>query len=145
MKTVAWNSGRILFPKLLSLASKGIRPGNIQNLFHCQSWASYHHQTPFDTVFFFLFLAVLGLRCCIQAFSGCGEWRLLFLVDCRLLVVVDGLSCSSAGGIFPELGIEPVSPTLAGSFLTTGPPGKSSILGSCSPIKSPVSRTAPDT
>ena len=23
---------------------------------------------------FFLFLAVLGLRCCARAFSSCGEW-----------------------------------------------------------------------
>ena len=23
------------------------------------------------------FLAVLGLHCCMQAFSGCGEWKLL--------------------------------------------------------------------
>ena len=27
---------------------------------------------------FILFLAALGLHCCAQAFSSCGEWRLLF-------------------------------------------------------------------
>ena len=25
-------------------------------------------------------MAVLGLRCCAQAFSSCGEWELLFVV-----------------------------------------------------------------
>ena len=34
-----------------------------------------------------------------------------------------GLSCSAACGIFPD--IEPVSPALAGGFLSTVPPGKS--------------------
>ena len=36
---------------------------------------------------FYLFLAVLGLHCCVQAFSSCGEWGLLFVVVCKLLVV----------------------------------------------------------
>ena len=39
-----------------------------------------------------------------------------------------GLSCSKAFGIFPNPGIEPVSPALVGKFLTTGPPGKSTIF-----------------
>ena len=26
---------------------------------------------------FYLFLAALGLRCCVRAFSSCGEWGLL--------------------------------------------------------------------
>ena len=39
-------------------------------------------------------------------------------------VVAHGLRCSEACGIFPEPGIEPVSPALAGGFFTTGPPGK---------------------
>jgi len=34
-----------------------------------------------------LFLAALGLHCCVQAFSSCGEQRLLFLVVHGLLVV----------------------------------------------------------
>ena len=32
----------------------------------------------------YLFLAVLGLRCCAQAFSSCGEWGLLSTVGHRL-------------------------------------------------------------
>ena len=29
--------------------------------------------------FIYLFLAVLGLRCCMRAFSSCGEQGLLFV------------------------------------------------------------------
>ena len=36
-----------------------------------------------------------------------------------------GLSCSAACGILPGPGLEPMSPALAGGFLTTVPPGKS--------------------
>ena len=39
----------------------------------------------------YLFLAVLGLRCCAQAFSSCGEWGLLFIVVRRLLIAVASL------------------------------------------------------
>ena len=42
--------------------------------------------------FIYLFLAVLGLRCCAQAFlSSCGERGLLFVVVCRLLIAVASL------------------------------------------------------
>ena len=34
--------------------------------------------------FIYLFLAVLGLRCCTWTFSSCGEWGLLFVVEHRL-------------------------------------------------------------
>ena len=41
------------------------------------------------------------------------------------VVVEHRLSCPEACGILvPRPGIEPVSPALAGKFLTTGPPGK---------------------
>ena len=40
--------------------------------------------------FIYLLLAVLGLRCCVQAFSSCGEWGLLF-VEVRGLLVVASL------------------------------------------------------
>lgn len=63
----------------------------------------------------------------------CGEWGLLFIVVCGLLLhfscgrtqalgaqasvaVGHGLSCSSVCGIFPDQGIEPVPPALAGRF-----------------------------
>ena len=37
--------------------------------------------------FIYLFLAVLGLRCCTRASSSCGEQGLLFVEVCRLLIV----------------------------------------------------------
>ena len=45
----------------------------------------------FKNKFIYLFLAALGLRCCTQAFSSCGEWGLLFVVVCGLLIVVASL------------------------------------------------------
>ena len=47
----------------------------------------------FIYLFIYLFLAVLGLRCCVQAFSSCGEHglSLLFLAVHRLLIVVASL------------------------------------------------------
>ena len=48
-----------------------------------------------DGSFFFfliyLFLAVLGLCCCTRAFSGCGEWGLLFIAVRGLLIAVASL------------------------------------------------------
>ena len=37
-------------------------------------------------------MAALGLRCCAQAFSSCGEWGLLFAVVCGLLIAVASLA-----------------------------------------------------
>ena len=45
----------------------------------------------FFNKFIYLILAVLGLRCCVQAFSSCGERGLLFLVVCGLLIAVASL------------------------------------------------------
>ena len=66
-----------------------------------------------------------GFSCCgAQAlghvgFSSRGTQALTGSVD-----VVDGLRFFVACGIFLDRGIEPVSPTLAGRFFTTEPPGK---------------------
>ena len=94
---------------------------------------------------------MLGLRCCMQAFSSCRERGLLFNAVRGLLIVVAShcrartapgarasvvLACrlSSCGAQacllcsmwdLPRPGIEPISPALAGGFLTTAPPGKS--------------------
>ena len=43
-------------------------------------------------------MAVLGLRCCMQAFSSCGEWWLLFVAVCVLLIVV-ACFCCGAGAL----------------------------------------------
>ena len=40
---------------------------------------------------FYLFLAALGLRCCLRAFSSCREWGLLFVVVCGFLIAVASL------------------------------------------------------
>ena len=42
----------------------------------------------FINLFIYLFLAALGLRCCVWAFSSCGEWGLLFVVVRGLLIAV---------------------------------------------------------
>ena len=45
----------------------------------------------FIYLFIYLFLAALGLRCCAQAFSSCGERGLLFVAVHGLLIVVASL------------------------------------------------------
>ena len=45
----------------------------------------------FKSFTLFFFLAVLGLRCCAQAFSSCGEQRLLFVAVRGLLIAVVSL------------------------------------------------------
>ena len=49
--------------------------------------------TPCFGVFFvfWVFLAVLGLRCCVQAFSSCGEGGLLFVAVHGLLTAMASL------------------------------------------------------
>ena len=42
-------------------------------------------------LFIYLFMATLGLRCCIWAFCSCGERGLLFVVVRRLLIAVASL------------------------------------------------------
>ena len=42
-------------------------------------------------LFIYLFLAVLGLRCCTWAFSSCGGRGLLFVAVLGLLIVVASL------------------------------------------------------
>ena len=49
-----------------------------------------------DSLFFinlsiYSFLAALGLRCCMHAFSSCGEWGLFFVAVRRLLIAVASL------------------------------------------------------
>ena len=42
-------------------------------------------------LFIYLFLAALGLRCCVQAFSSCSKWGLLFVAVRGLLIAVASL------------------------------------------------------
>ena len=89
-----------------------------------------------------LFLVVLGLRCRAQVLCSCSEEGLLLHSSAQASRCT-GLSCgaqalgtraSSCGewaplpcGTWnlPRRGIKPVSPALAGGFLTSLPPGKS--------------------
>ena len=45
----------------------------------------------FNLFFIYLFLAVLGLRCCMWTFSSCGERGLLFVPERGLLIAVASL------------------------------------------------------
>ena len=99
----------------------------------------------FRSLFFFnlyLFLAVLGLRFCVRAFSSCGRRGPLFIAVRGPLTIAASLvaehrlqthrlsSCGSRAQLLcgmwdlPRPGLEPVSPALAGRFSTTAPPGK---------------------
>ena len=96
----------------------------------------------FLTLFIYLFLAALGLRFCARAPSSCGERGPLFIAVRGPLTVAASLvaehrlqmcrlsSCGSRAQLLcsmwdlPRPGLEPVSPALAGRFLTTVPPGK---------------------
>ena len=52
----------------------------------------FHHlDSSLLSFFFFPFLAALGLRCCLQAFSSCSKWGLLFIVVHGLLMSVASL------------------------------------------------------
>ena len=42
-------------------------------------------------IFFVVVVVVLDLHSCMQVFSSCGEWGLLFLAVCGLLTVVTSL------------------------------------------------------
>ena len=108
---------------------------------------------PFDQLSFlqkrtYLLLAALGFCCCVWAFSRCGEWGLLSsssvqaspcsgfsccraqALECRLSSYGAGASLPHSMWNLPRAGIKPVSPVLAGEFLTTGPRVKSWTLSS---------------
>ena len=91
-------------------------------------------------------MAVLGLRFCARAFSSCGKRGPLFIAVRGPLTVTASpvaehklqtrrlSSCGSRAQLLrgmwdlPRPGHEPVSPALAGRFLTTVPPGKPKYL-----------------
>ena len=60
-----------------------------------QKFLSFHLSVTYDffkkNKFIYLFLAVLGLHCCVRVFSSCGEWGLLFVAVCGLLTTVASL------------------------------------------------------
>ena len=58
--------------------------------FCCLCFWEQKAQIPIEYFFLinYLFLAALGLRCCLWTFSSCGEWGLLFVAGRRLLNAV---------------------------------------------------------
>ena len=90
---------------------------------------------------------MLGLRFCARALSSCGKRGPLFIAVRRPLTVATsptaehrlqtrrlsscGSRAQSLRGMWdpPGPGLEPVSPALAGRFLTTAPPGKPPLVG----------------
>ena len=54
-------------------------------------WISGLKKKGFFVCFLFIFLAALGLHCCVQAFSSCSERRLLFVAVHGLLIAMASL------------------------------------------------------
>ena len=77
----------------------------------------------------------MGLCCCVWAFSSCGEQRLLFVAmhgwstSSRHRLSSCGTQAQLPCGMWdlPRPGVEPMLPAFAGGFLTTGPPGMSTL------------------
>ena len=81
---------------------------------------------------FYLFMAVLGLRFCVRAFSSCGKWGPLFIAVRGPLIIAASLvaehrlqmhrlsNCGSRAQLLrgmwdlPRPGLEPVSPAFTG-------------------------------
>ena len=76
-------------------------------------------------LFMGLLLTALGLPCGAEA-SHCSGFSCLEAgaIEPRSVVVVHSLVTTGMWDL-PRPGIEPMSPELAGGFLTTGPPWKS--------------------
>ena len=70
-----------------------------QKLFGCSSFSTWHGNGEWlfflnkFIYFIYLFLAVLGLCCCVWTFSSCGERGLLFFAVHGLLIAVTSLCC----------------------------------------------------
>ena len=94
-------------------------------------------------------MAVFGLRFCARAFSSCGKWGPLFITVHGPLTIAASLvvehrlqtrrlsNCGSRAQLLcgmwdlPGPGLKPVSPALAGRFLTTVLLGKPCLLVFC--------------
>ena len=106
----------------IGLASHGWRGNLIKYVIAQLRGLEFSHSVPPSChLFSYLFLAVLGLCCCAQAFSSCGEQGLLCSC-CTQASHCGGFSRCGAWALVHELSF---LASLAGGFLTTGPPGKS--------------------
>ena len=108
----------------------------------------YWNMEPIKKKIIIIILAVLGLGCCARTLCGCCNrclsllcvgLSLLWLLCCRAQALDHRLSitgsrsqapvaaaCELCCGIWDSPGpwVRPLSPALAGGFLTTGPPQK---------------------
>ena len=132
----------------LNNVSPGVGDGQ-GGLACCDSWSRKESDmterlnwSELNNNFIYLFWGTPGLRCCVGFSLAAGSGGHARVVVCGLLIVMAPLvaECQlwSTGRVVvthrPELlrsrwdpprpGIEPVSPALAGWFLTTEPPGK---------------------
>ena len=74
----------------------------------------------------------------MRAFSSLWHVRSSLVVAQCSLVAEHEVSClASCGILVPQSGIEPISPTLGGGFLTTGSPGESQEI-SFQPLRADV-------
>ena len=89
---------------------------------------------PFSFLVICLFVAVLGLPCCVWALSGCSEWRVVpgCARPAHALVPLEEHRLWAPGlrqlqrpwaQLSGSKWIRPMSPALAGRLLTAGPPG----------------------
>ena len=67
------------------------RPKFILGHSHLLNWSEIRHLLWLLKKLIDLFVAALGLHCCMRAFSSCGEQGLLFVVACGLLIAVASL------------------------------------------------------
>ena len=97
------------------------------------------HSEPLIFTYFYdvyWFMAALALHYRAQAFSSCGDWGLLSATLVQASHC-SGFSCwaQARGSVgfsswdIPGPGMQPMSPALAGRFLTTGPPRKFFFFG----------------
>ena len=96
----AWWTWQQLRGAALLSVSERVRVSN--------SWTGANHSKSTEFFFFNLFLAVLGLRCCVCTFSLVAVWELLIAV--ASLVTEHGPrtcgpSCPVGWGIFPDQGL----------------------------------------
>ena len=93
LKTFSWILDLLLRAVSLYLwCHQSLDPGSIfLKIFYYFTFGSIFYFFKKFIYFIYLFLTVLGLRCCARAFSSCGERGLLFVAVCGLLIAVASL------------------------------------------------------
>ena len=100
LRVLGWGSEDSECPDISRESSRrGVKAGlHMSVMIESESTSRTHREARFNSIqtlpyfflifyfilFIFLFLAALGLHCCMWAFSSCGERGLLFVVVCGL-------------------------------------------------------------